>query len=179
MSAAMNRADMSIQSIGSQPDLSLGSFASGFSTPARNIRQPSGSTAASSAALATPSPPNAAQFNRRRLEEPTPLGKRRGLDEFDDNEGGDVLDTPGREKKWGEGLDVSAPGRPARTRSAGTKAGVNLTLRDQEKVRVFHVRGHVRMYVSMLSCVMRMAIAMTSSVTMTCLACYGSNPFLQ
>ncbi|PSR73176.1 hypothetical protein PHLCEN_2v10953 [Hermanssonia centrifuga] len=133
MSAAMNRADTSIQSIGSQPDLSLGSFASGFSTPARNIRQPSGSTAASSAALATPSPPNAAQFSRRRLEEPTPLGKRRGLDEFDDNEGGDVLDTPGREKKWGEGLDVSAPGRPARTRSAGTKAGVNLTLRDQEK----------------------------------------------
>jgi hypothetical protein len=135
MSAAMNRADTSIQSIGSQiGDLSLASFASGFSTPARNTRAASGSTAASSAPLATPSPPTAAQFTRRRLEDPTP--KRRGLDEIDDTDG-DVLDTPGREKKWEEGLDATpAPDRTKRGRGAAGKGSVNLTLRDQEKVRV-------------------------------------------
>lgn len=143
----MNRAETSMQSNGTQIDLSLGSFASGFSTPARPLRKPSGSTATSSAPLSTPSPPTAAQFRRRRLEEDTPvtLSRRRsGLDDLDDADGGDVLDTPGQEKKWGDALDVSAPGRPSRTRSAGAKGGVNLTLRDQEKVCVISMSGVVR-----------------------------------
>ncbi|KAL4245899.1 hypothetical protein ABKN59_009564 [Abortiporus biennis] len=132
MSAALNiRADTSSQSVGTHPDLSLGSFASGFSTPARNFRAPSASTATSSAPLSTPSPPIPAQFTRKRLEEATPLSKRFALEDAD--EGEDVLETPGREKKWGEGVDVSAPGKPSRTRSAGAKGGINLTLRDQEK----------------------------------------------
>ncbi|EKM56179.1 uncharacterized protein PHACADRAFT_122431 [Phanerochaete carnosa HHB-10118-sp] len=130
MSAAMNRADTSLQSIGSQPDLSLGSLASGFLTPAR--RAVSGSTAASSAPIATPSPPNAAQFTRRRLEEPTP--RRRGLDDSIDEADDDVLDTPGREKKWEDGIDATpAPERTKRGKGAAGKGSVNLTLRDQEK----------------------------------------------
>lgn len=133
MSTAMSRADTSIQSLGSQPDLSLGSFASGFSTPARNHRVASGSTAASSAPLATPSPPTAAQFARRRFEDPTP--KRRGPDDTDDTDG-DVLDTPGQEKKWGDVDGTPAPDRLKRSKGATGKGSVNLTLRDQEKVRV-------------------------------------------
>ncbi|CAL1703091.1 unnamed protein product [Somion occarium] len=135
MSAALNtRADTSNQSAFTQPDLSLGSFASGFSTPARPGRVPSSSTATSSAPLSTPSPPNAALFTRKRLEEPTSALRRFGsLDEGDEGDV-DALDTPGKEKKWGDALETPAPGRAKRTRSAGTaKGGVNLTLRDQEK----------------------------------------------
>ena len=88
MSAAMNRADTSLQSLGSAPgDLSLGSLAGGgfLPTPAGR-RLASGSTVASSAPLATPSPPNAAQFTRRRLEEATP--RRGGIDDSIDDDGG-------------------------------------------------------------------------------------------
>lgn len=131
-------AGASFRSNASDLDLSLPSFASGFSTPGRNLRHASGSTIASSAPLPTPSPPTAAQFTRRRLEEPTPvaLGRRKsGLDDLDDNDGENILDTPGKEKSLHDSLDASAPGRPARTRSAGAKGGgINLTLRDQEKV---------------------------------------------
>ena len=141
MSAALNRAaDTSLQSNGTQLDLSLGSFVSGFSTPGRPLRQVSGSLAASMGPLATPSPPTAAQFTRRRLDEQTPMLTRRrsGLDDHDDGDGADVLDTPGREKKYSEAMEMASPGRPTRTRSAGGKGGpINLTLRDQEKVCVF------------------------------------------
>lgn len=137
-------AGTSFRSNGSELDLSLPSFASGFSTPGRNLRHASGSTATSSAPLSTPSPPNAAQFTRRRLEEPTPvaLGRRKsGLDDLDDNDSENVLDTPGKEKSFRDSLDISAPGRPSRTRSAGAKGGgINLTLRDQEKVRNYCTR---------------------------------------
>ncbi|KIP04593.1 hypothetical protein PHLGIDRAFT_75685 [Phlebiopsis gigantea 11061_1 CR5-6] len=123
----MNRADTSIQSIGSQPDLSFGSFASGFSTPARNPRVASGSTAASSAPVSTPSPPTAAQFARRRFDDPTP--KRRGADDANDADP-DVLDTPGQERRW---VDVDGTPAPKRGKGAAGKGSVNLTLRDQEK----------------------------------------------
>ncbi|KAH8100388.1 microtubule associated-domain-containing protein [Cristinia sonorae] len=135
MSAALNaRGDTSIQSAGTHPDLSLGSFVSGFSTPAR--RAPSASTATSSAPLSTPSPPTAAAAFRKRLEEGTPLAKRFSSQALDDADDGiDVLDTPGREKRLDEHLG-SSPGRAmTRTKSTGpgTKGSVNLTLRDQEK----------------------------------------------
>ncbi|KAI0074706.1 hypothetical protein K474DRAFT_1601108 [Panus rudis PR-1116 ss-1] len=133
MSAALNtRADTSVQSVATHPDLSLGSFASGFSTPARAGRIASTSTATSSAPISTPSPPNAALFTRKRLEEPTSALKRFGsLDEGDED--GDALDTPVKEKKWGDASETPAASRMKRTRSAGAKGGVNLTLRDQEK----------------------------------------------
>ncbi|EMD34205.1 hypothetical protein CERSUDRAFT_55205 [Gelatoporia subvermispora B] len=135
MSAALNiRPDTSVQSLGTQPDLSLGSFASGFSTPAKP-RIPSGSsatTAVSSAPLSTPSPSSSVA---KRRDDATPAVKRFGLSGHDeeDEEGGDVLDTPGAEKRWGEAHETPAPGRVARTRSTGYKGSVNLTLRDQEK----------------------------------------------
>ncbi|KAH9919434.1 hypothetical protein B0H21DRAFT_781715 [Amylocystis lapponica] len=142
MSAALNTRDTSVQSIGTHPDLSLNSFGSGFSTPGRNLRIPSTSsqtTATSSAPLSTPSPPNAlASFAARRKHEEAP-SKRLGLsglglsghEEEDEDGDADVLDTPGREKRWGKS-NGETPGRPKRTRSSG-KGGVNLTLRDQEK----------------------------------------------
>ena len=149
MSAALNTApDTSIQSTGTtHPDLSLGSLNSHFSTPGRNIslttRIPSVSsptTAASSAPLSTSSPPNPSVARRHVQDATTPNAKRFGLgvsvadhheDEGEDADG-DVLDTPGQDKRWGG--DVAAPGRPKRTRSAGSKVTNNLTLRDQEKV---------------------------------------------
>ncbi|KAH9930889.1 uncharacterized protein B0H18DRAFT_1083652 [Fomitopsis serialis] len=140
MSAALNaRADTSAQSAGTVPDLSLSSFASGFSTPGRKFRVPSASshtTATSSAPISTPSPPNVPSLSRRRGDEATPAAKRLGLsshDEDGEDAEGDVLDTPGREKKWEDPATTPAAGRMKRTRSAGAKGGVNLTLRDQEK----------------------------------------------
>ncbi|EGN96476.1 hypothetical protein SERLA73DRAFT_170829 [Serpula lacrymans var. lacrymans S7.3] len=47
---------------------------------------------------------------------------------------GDLLDTPGREKQWGEGPDTPLAARAKRSRaSVGGTKGVTLTLRDQEK----------------------------------------------
>ncbi|KZT74114.1 hypothetical protein DAEQUDRAFT_754076 [Daedalea quercina L-15889] len=138
MSAALNaRADTSAQSAGTVPDFSLSSLTSGFSTPGRALRVPSASshtTATSSAPISTPSPPNVPSFSRKRGDEATPAVRRLGLsghDEEGDDAEVDVLDTPGREKKWED--TAATPGRMKRTRSAGSKGGVNLTLRDQEK----------------------------------------------
>lgn len=129
---------------GTHPDLSLGSLTSGFSTPARNIRAPSSSshtTAQSSAPIATPSPP--ATFTRRKTEDGAALARRLGnLSHYDEEiqEEGDLLDTPGAEKKrWGDVPETPVATRPKRTRASvgattgGTKASA-LTLRDQEKV---------------------------------------------
>ncbi|EJF58014.1 hypothetical protein DICSQDRAFT_139845 [Dichomitus squalens LYAD-421 SS1] len=132
MSAALNtQADTSAQSSGTVPDISLGSFTSTFSTPARKLRIPSASTGTTAV-----SPPNGS-FAKRRAEEATPISKRFGHADDGEEEDGDVLDTPDGRKgseRWGDTTtDVSAPGRPKRTRSAGTKGGTNLTLRDQEK----------------------------------------------
>ncbi|KAI1785614.1 hypothetical protein LXA43DRAFT_1036902 [Ganoderma leucocontextum] len=131
MSTALNaQADTSAQSSGTIPDISLGSFASTFSTPARKLRIPSTSTGTTAV-----SPPNGSFF-KRRAEEATPISKRLGHADDGEEEEGDVLDTPDARKgseRWGEATDASAPGRPKRTRSAGSKGGINLTLRDQEK----------------------------------------------
>ncbi|KAI0761493.1 hypothetical protein BD413DRAFT_485884 [Trametes elegans] len=146
MSAALNaRGDTSTQSSGTVPDISLGSLNTTFSTPARSLRIPStstGTTAVSSGPLSTPSPPaGLSTFARKRAEEATPVAKRLGHEdegETREEHESDVLDTPdGRDKRWGDVSGVAAPGRPKRTRSAGTgagaKGGLNLTLRDQEK----------------------------------------------
>ncbi|KAF8891382.1 hypothetical protein BD779DRAFT_1514947 [Infundibulicybe gibba] len=131
MSAALNaRGDISAFSTGTHPDLSLGSLTSAFSTPARAPRAPSAAsqtTAPSSAPVSTPPPPNG-----------TPLTKRLAAitheDEPDDGDG-DVLDTPGGERRrWGDAPETPLAARPKRTRaSVGGTKGVTLTLRDQEK----------------------------------------------
>ena len=126
MSSALNaRADTSAQSSVTVPDISLGSLNSTFSTPARKLRIPSTSTGTTAV-----SPPSG-YFAKRRAEEATP--KRVGHDDDDgEDHDGDVLDTPdGRKERWGD--DSATPAKPKRSRSKG-KGGVNLTLRDQEKV---------------------------------------------
>ena len=151
MSAALSTQpdqENSTLSNGTHPDISLGSLTSGFSTPARNIRVPSSSshtTAPSSVLVATPSPPaTSTTFTRRKTEDASALARRLGtLSNFDEetqDEGGDLLDTPGAEKKrWGDGLETPVATRQKRTRASvgatvgGTK-GSALTLRDQEKV---------------------------------------------
>ena len=145
MSAALNRADSSLQSSGTLQDLSLGSLAS-FSSPAR-FRVPSassGTTAPSSVQVSTPSPPSAHHFTRRKVDDgSTPNSKRLafskslGDDDAEDTEGGDVLDTPAREGK-ADNTNTPMPNRISSKRKSGAngaKGGSNLTLRDQEKVR--------------------------------------------
>ncbi|KAI0806659.1 hypothetical protein C8Q74DRAFT_1189709 [Fomes fomentarius] len=129
MSAALNaHGDTSNQSSVTVPDISLGSFTSTFSTPARNLRIPSNSTGTTAV-----SPPSTLLF-KRRAEEATPGSKRLGHDEDGEDHDGDVLDTPdGRKEKWADVADSATPGRPKRTRTASSKGGLNLTLRDQEK----------------------------------------------
>src|ERR1700691_2799800 len=134
MSAALNsRPDTSLHnSSGSIPDLSL-SIGSGISTPAKHtLRVPSassGTTAPSSVPLCTPSPPPANPYIRRK-------GDIGSLPNHEED--GDLLNTPGGEGQWGEGVDTPIATRVKRTRSSVTGSkGSNLTLRDQEKVRPF------------------------------------------
>lgn len=156
MSAALNthtRADSSTQSGLTLQDLSLGSFGS-ISTPAK-LRVPStssGTTAASSAPLGTPSPPSLHVTRRNKLDTDagTPLSKRLASfsrhveDDYED--GDDVLDTPARENKGGD-LTTPATNRLSSKRKSSNannaKGSSNLTLRDQEKVCViFNVMKH-------------------------------------
>ncbi|KAJ7583262.1 hypothetical protein C8J56DRAFT_953479 [Mycena floridula] len=136
MSGALNAfGDTSMQSPGlSNPDISLGSLASGFSTPARpSLRVPSASsetTAPSSAPISTPSPPT---FSRRNGS----ISISRQLSGLQDEEqDGDLLDTPAAEKpRWGDAPETpvaSRMKRNSRPTTTGNK-GVTLTLRDQEK----------------------------------------------
>ncbi|KAA1475865.1 hypothetical protein DENSPDRAFT_842743 [Dentipellis sp. KUC8613] len=137
MSAALNmRPDTSVQSLGTHPDLSLGSLASGFSTPAKSMRIPSNAAQSSSAVLSTPSPPGGPSSLRQRGEGATPVARRLGLSSHEEEEDleNDVLNTAQRERKWEDAGDTSANGRAKRARSSAAGAkGVNLTLRDQEK----------------------------------------------
>ncbi|KAI0052262.1 hypothetical protein FA95DRAFT_1533022 [Auriscalpium vulgare] len=133
MSAALNqRADTSGQSI---PDLSLGSVLSGFSTPAKSFRIPSTSsqtTAPSSVPVSTPSPPHG--FMRRKGDEATPLARRLGLSNHDEDDiDSDVLNTAQREKRWEDEMGTPLNGRGKRRSSAANVKSTNLTLRDQEK----------------------------------------------
>lgn len=127
----------------SQHELSLGSFASFSSIPGRlALRVPSTSsrtTAQSSAPLSTPSPPSASAYRRKGVDAATSLSSRLNMlnDEGDDGLGdGDVLDTPGAEKKrWPDAPET--PGAVSRSkRTKGDGKGAPLTLRDQEKVRL-------------------------------------------
>ena len=145
MSAALvTHADLSTSN-GTHPDFSLSSL---HSTPGRGLRVPSASsrtTAQSSAQVATPSPPSVSTFSRRKgLDEGPSLSARMSFlnqdDRGEDGEG-DLLDTPGGEKKqWGDRSDSPSGTRAKRARpgAAGGK-GVTLTLRDQEKVGFYNI----------------------------------------
>ncbi|KAI5899088.1 uncharacterized protein SCHCODRAFT_02604140 [Schizophyllum commune H4-8] len=137
MSSALNSMpDLSIaQSVGN-PEFSLGSISSGFSTPARktNRRVPSttsATTAPSSAPVSTPSPPP----TNRRKEPAMSLSRRlSALNDHDDDimEEEDVLGTPGAKKKGNDEPETPMPARSAKRAGRASK-GAPLTLRDQEK----------------------------------------------
>jgi hypothetical protein len=140
------RADDSLLSMVSPPNLSLGSLAniSGVSTPVRGLRIPSSSTAPSSAPVATPSPPRVSSYIRKKLEEgATPVARKLGVsgtDNLPDDDGetdGDILNSMTREKKWDDEFGTPSSARPKRSRQStgnGNARSNNLTLRDQEKV---------------------------------------------
>jgi hypothetical protein len=148
MSAALTtHPDRSGTSNNTPADLSLTSFANFALTPARQgLRIPSTSsrtTAQSSAPITTPSPPSTT-FSRRKGGDvgSTPLSARlmtmMSHQDDDPEEEGDVLGTPGVEKKrWGETAAPETPSvanRAKRSKGNGAGGGVTLTLRDQEKV---------------------------------------------
>ncbi|KAI6137841.1 hypothetical protein EDD17DRAFT_1782820 [Pisolithus thermaeus] len=131
MSTALNlrEGDSSSHSGPTLPDISLGSLASGMSTPGRGLRAPSSAsrtTAPSSAPISTPSPPVASHG--------TSGLSRDEDDRIDDGEeeaetgGGGILDTPATKL---DGPETPAARRRARGNAPGK--GVTLTLRDQEK----------------------------------------------
>lgn len=127
-------------SSGTHPEVSLGSLASGFSTPARLLRIPSASsrtTAQSSVPIVTPSPPgsSSALTSRRKTGLPSKLGV--SSTDGDDDDGGDLLDTPAADKKRDIQTPRKGPVRPTVT----TNKGVTLTLRDQEKVLPLSTHG--------------------------------------
>lgn len=140
------RDDSSLQSIQPPQDLSLGSFGnlSGLSTPAKGMRIPSSSTVPSSAPLATPTPPRVSSYIRKKLEDgATPVAKKLGVvgtdtgaDDYDDD--GDILNSMQRDRKFNDELGSASVerGKRSRTSTANGKSN-NLTLRDQEKVRVY------------------------------------------
>ncbi|PBK92643.1 hypothetical protein ARMGADRAFT_967153 [Armillaria gallica] len=105
--------DISLQSTGSQPDISLGSFDSSFSPP----RLPSNTSKTNP--LATPVVQQKADYSRRNA----------GASSYLDDTDGDFLDTPGTSKpRWG---GEETPAALRAKRKSGTKGA--LTLRDQEK----------------------------------------------
>ncbi|TFK68439.1 hypothetical protein BDN72DRAFT_841829 [Pluteus cervinus] len=157
MSAALNALpDLSAQSSNTHPELSLGSLLSGFSTPARSGRIPStttSGTAASSAPVSTPTSSHAFSTGLATSRTRGAFGSRKNgmedgrrnlnVDDDQDDADGDVLGTPGAEKKlWGDAAGVSILGTPgpttATSRASGASKkvggkGTTLTLRDQEK----------------------------------------------
>ncbi|PBK71752.1 hypothetical protein ARMSODRAFT_954593 [Armillaria solidipes] len=107
------KVDISLQSTGSQPDISLGSFDSSFSPP----RLPSNTS--NTNPLATPVVQQKADYSRRNVSASSYL----------DDTDGDFLDTPGTSKPRWSGEETPAALRAKR--KSGAKGA--LTLRDQEK----------------------------------------------
>ncbi|KAK0463148.1 uncharacterized protein EV420DRAFT_1639232 [Desarmillaria tabescens] len=110
-----DKVDISLQSTGSQPDISLGSLDSSFSPP----RLPSNTSNANP--LATPVVQQKGDYSRRNV------GASTYLDETD----ADFMDTPGTSKpRWSEDA-TETPAVLRAKRKSGAKGA--LTLRDQEK----------------------------------------------
>ncbi|KAJ3509684.1 hypothetical protein NLJ89_g5089 [Agrocybe chaxingu] len=131
---------------GTHHEFSLGSLASFSTTPGRPaLRVPSTSsrtTAQSSAPISTPSPPIITAFSRRKGDDAaTSLSSRLNMLNHHDEERyeveGDVLDTPGAEKKkWTDAPETPEASTRSSKKSKGAVSGgkgVTLTLRDQEK----------------------------------------------
>lgn len=133
--------NVSSQSLGTPPDLTLNSIGStSIPSPARtNSPRPAYTTAQSTAPSSTDLF-SASQPKRPTLStDETALSIRRlsNLSYGGEEDDSDVLDTPRKGRKWSLDDDPTTP-HPTRTKSrqsvAASKSATNLTLRDQEKV---------------------------------------------
>lgn len=135
--------NISSQSLGMPPDLSLGSIASSsFSSPSRtNSPRPTSATTATtkSTVPSFTSISSASQPKRLAIstdETALTIRKLNNLSYGEEDEA-DVLGTPAKEKRWSLDDDPTTP-HPGRVKSrqsvAASKSATNLTLRDQEKV---------------------------------------------
>lgn len=132
--------NVSSQSLGTPPDLSLSSIGStSFSSPARTNSPRPTSTATQPTTPSSTGLYSASQQKRPAIStDETALSIRRlsNLSYAGEEDDADVLDTPRKEKKWS--LDGDITPHPTRTKSrqsvAASKSATNLTLRDQEKV---------------------------------------------
>jgi len=136
-----NLRNVSSQSLGVPPDLSLSSIGStSFSSPSRTNSPRPTSTATQSTAPSSTGLSSASQLKRPTVStDETALSIRRlsNLSYVGEGDDADVLDTPRKERKWSLDEDPTTP-HPGRTKSrqsvAASKSATNLTLRDQEKV---------------------------------------------
>ena len=143
--------DVSSQSLGIPPDLSLGSISStSFSSPSRtNSPRPTSATTLSTAPSST-ALSSASQLKRPIISTDETALSIRKLNNLTFGEGDDtgVLDTPRREKKWSPDEDQTTP-HPTRNKSrqsvATSRSATNLTLRDQEKVHTHQLRSGSRL----------------------------------
>ena len=133
--------NVSSQSLGVPPDLSLSSIGStSFQSPGKtNSLRPTSaitqSTAPTSTGLSSASQPKRPAVS---TDETTLLiRKLNNLSYAGEEDDADVLDTPRKERKWSLDDDLTTP-HPTRNKSrqsvAASKSATNLTLRDQEKV---------------------------------------------
>lgn len=132
--------NVSSQSLGTPPDLSLSSIGStSFSSPARTNSPRPTSTTTQSTAPSSADLHSASQQKRPAIStDETALSIRRlsNLSYGGEGDDADVLDTPRKGKKWSLDDDpiTPHPSRKSRQSVPSSKSATNLTLRDQEKV---------------------------------------------
>ena len=132
--------NISSQSLGTPPDLSLSSIGStSFSSPGRTNSPRPTSAATQSTAPSSTDLHSASQQKRPAIStDETALSIRRlsNLSYAGEEGDADVLDTPRKEKRWSLDDDpiTPHPSRKSRQSVAASKSATNLTLRDQEKV---------------------------------------------
>lgn len=138
--------NVSSQSLGVPPDLSLSSIGStSFSSPSRTNSPRPASTATQST-----TPTSAGLFSSSQPKRPaistddTTLSFRKlgNFSHAGQEDDADVLDTPRKERRWPLDDDATTP-HPTRTKPrqsvTASKSATNLTLRDQEKVRSLYI----------------------------------------
>lgn len=138
--------NISSQSLGVPPDLSLSSIGStSSSSPSRTNSPRPASTATQSTVPTSAGLLSSSQSKRPAIStDDTTLSFRKlsNLSYAGEEDDADVLDTPRREKRWPLDDDATTP-HPTRTKSrqsvAASKSATNLTLRDQEKARSVYI----------------------------------------
>jgi len=134
--------NVSSQSLGTPPDLSLSSIGSNsFLSPARtNSPRPASAVTQSTAPTSTGLSSGFQPIKRPAIstdETTLSIRKLSNLSYAGEDDDGDVLDTPRKERKWSLDDELTTP-HPTRTKSrhsvATSRSATNLTLRDQEKV---------------------------------------------